>query len=113
MSEHPPVLAGPAKLLVAVFDAGDEWEGVPLHEAIVHALESLGIAGATVLQGLTGFGTHRAVHRKGLVLPPHDKPVLLLVVDSDERLRAAVPTLRAMITQGVVLLVDADVIHQQ
>jgi Uncharacterized ACR, COG1993 len=67
MTNGLPGIAGPAKLLLAVFDAQDEWHGEALHEAIVRVLEAHGIAGVTVLQGLTGFGAHRAVHQRGLI----------------------------------------------
>jgi PII-like signaling protein len=52
MAEQPPGIPTPTKLLLAVFDAHDEWQGEPLHEAIVRVLETHGIAGVTVLQGV-------------------------------------------------------------
>ena len=67
-------MATRSKLLLAIFDARDEWEGRPLQEALVRVLEAHGIAGATVLSGITGYGAHRGVHRKGLIGVPHDKP---------------------------------------
>jgi uncharacterized protein len=103
-------MEAPAKLLLAIFDAEDEWHGEPLHEALVRVLQAHDIAGATVLHGVTGYGANRATHRKGLVLPPHDRPAILLVVDSEARLRAVVPTLRSMIEQGIVTLTDAEAI---
>lgn len=103
-------IAPPAKPLLAIFDARDEWQGEPLHEVLVRVLESHGIAGATVLQGLTGYGAHRGVHRKGLIGLPHDKPTAILVVDNEATLRAVLPTIRPMIAQGMVLLTDAEVI---
>ena len=99
-----------AKLLLAIFDQRDEWHGEPLHEAVVRMLEAHGIAGVTVLQGLTGYGAHHAVHRKGLIDRPHDKPIAVVVIDGDATLRAILPTIRPMIAQGVVVLTDAEVI---
>src|SRR4029453_19512072 len=110
MAEQPPGIAPPAKLLVAIFDAHDEWQGEALHEAIVRVLQAEGIAGVTVLQGLTGFGAHRAVHRRGLIGRPHDKPTVILVIESEVKLRAVLPTIRPMIEQGIVVLSDAEVI---
>ena len=110
MAEQPPGIAAPAKLLLAVFDAHDEWQGEPLHEAIVRVLETHGIAGVTVLQGLTGFGAHRAVHRRGLIGLPHDKPTVMLIVENEAKLRAVLPTIRPMIAQGIVVLTEAEVI---
>ena len=96
--------------MVAVFDAHDEWQGEPLHEAIVRVLEAHGIAGATVLQGVTGFGAHHAVHRRGLIGLPHDKPAVILVVENEAKLRDVLPIIRPMIEQGIVMLTDAEVI---
>jgi uncharacterized protein len=76
----------------------------------VRVLEAHGIAGVTVLQGLTGFGAHRAIHQRGLIGLPHDKPTVILVVEKEARLRELLPTIRPMIEQGVVVLSDAEVI---
>jgi PII-like signaling protein len=99
----------PVKVLVMIFDACDEWEGGPLDEALVRVLESHGIAGATVLAGVMGYGTHRGVHRKGLIGEPHDKPVALLVIENEAKLRAALPILRPMVAEGIFVMFDAEV----
>ena len=108
--EPPPAIAAPAKLLLAIFDQRDEWSGEPLHEALMRVLEAHGIAGATVVHGLTGYGAHRGVHRRGLIGLPHDKPIAMFVIDSEAKLRAVLPALRPMIAQGIVILTDAEVI---
>jgi PII-like signaling protein len=110
LAEQPPGIATPTKLLLAVFDAHDEWQGEPLHEPSFASSKTHGIAGVTVLQGLTGFGAHRAVHRRGLIGLPHDKPTVMLVLENEAKLRAALPTIRPMIAQGIVVLSDAEVI---
>ena len=58
----------PMKLLLIYVDENDEWEQMPLYEAIVRRLRRLGIAGATVQVGIMGFGGHSLIHRKGLIL---------------------------------------------
>lgn len=108
--ERVPTIDAPAKLLLAIFDAGDEWQGQPLQEAVVRLLDERGIAGVTVMQGLTGYGAHRSIHRRGLIGLPHDRPTAIVVVESEEKLRAVLPTLRPMIAQGIVVLTDAEVI---
>ena len=82
----------------------------PLDEALVRVLEAHGIAGATVLPGRTGYGAHRRVHRKGLIGKPHDKPVTLLVIENESKLRAALPVLRPMVAEGIFVMFDAEVI---
>jgi PII-like signaling protein len=109
--ERVAAISPPARLLIAVFDARDEWEDAPLHEALIRVLETHGIAGATVLSGMMGYGAHRSVHRKGLMIgAPHDRPTVLLVVENETKLRQALPIIRSMIAEGVVLLTDAEVI---
>jgi len=103
-------IAPPVKLLIAIFDARDEWEGRPLEEVLIHRLEAEGIAGATLIHGLAGYGAHRGVHRRGLIGLPHDKPTLLLVADNEHRLRGLIPVVRPMIKEGILMLVDAEVI---
>ena len=98
------------KFLLAIFDEHDEWEGEPLREALVRVLEGHEIAGATVFTGVTGYGEHRGVHRKGLIGLPHDKPTALLVIESEAKLRGVLPAIRPMIAEGVVAMLDAEVI---
>jgi PII-like signaling protein len=104
----PP--APPVKALLAFFDATDEWEGSPLHEELVRQLERHGVAGATVLSGIMGYGIHRRIHRKGLFGVVDNKPLTLVAIDSEEKLRQALPSIRPMIREGIVVLLDAEVI---
>jgi PII-like signaling protein len=108
--QHGAPIISPAKLLLAIFDAQDEWEGEPLHEALVRVLEAQDTAGVTVFQGLTGYGAHRGVHRQGLIGLPHDKPTAMVVIDSEAKLRALLPAIRPMIAEGIVVLTDVEVI---
>jgi Uncharacterized ACR, COG1993 len=52
----------------------------------------------------------RGVHRKGLISLPHDKPTAVIVIDSEAKLRGVLPTIRPMITEGIVTLTDTEVI---
>jgi PII-like signaling protein len=98
------------KALVAVFDANDLWGETPLHEELVRQLERHGVAGATVLSGIMGYGVHRRIHRKGLFGVVDDKPVTLFAIDSEDKLRRVLPVIRPMIREGVVVLLDAEII---
>ena len=62
------------------------------------------------LSGVTGYGAHGGVHRKGLIGAPHDKPVALLVIENETKLRAALPILRPMVAEGVFVMFDAELI---
>ncbi len=105
-----PDPAPPVKALLAFFDATDEWEGSPLHEELVRQLERHGIAGATVLSGIMGYGIHRRIHRKGLFGVVDNKPVTLVAIDSEEKLRRALPSILPMIREGIAVLIDAELI---
>ncbi|MCC6264437.1 MAG: DUF190 domain-containing protein [Bryobacterales bacterium] len=99
-----------AKAMLVFFDATDEWDGAPLHEQLVRQLERHGIAGATVLTGIMGYGIHRRIHRKGLFGVVDNKPMTLIAIDSEEALRRILPSIRPMIREGVVVLLDAELI---
>jgi len=99
-----------AKMLVIFHDETDMFGEFPLYEAIVRRLQQLDISGATVQRGIMGFGVHGKVHRKGLFGISDDRPVTISVIDSDEKLRAVVPEMRRMVEEGVLVLLDAEVI---
>lgn len=108
MSEETP--AAESKALLAIFDANDQWENSPLHEAIVRHLERRGVAGATVFHGIMGYGVHRRIHRKGLFGVVDDKPVAVVAIDSESIIRAVASEIRQMIREGVVFLLDAEAV---
>ena len=100
----------PIKLLVIFVDETDIWDGVPLYEAIVRRLRQLNIAGATVHVGVMGYGSHMKVHHKGLFGVSDDRPVTISVVDSTEKLRQILPEIRSMVHEGLLILLDAELI---
>jgi len=88
----------------------DKWNGKPLYEAIVNGLRSNDIAGVTVYRGILGYGANRRIHKDAALSLSHDRPILLSVVDTEEKLKAFMPILDQMVQQGVVVLSDVDVI---
>lgn len=102
----------PAKLLLILLDETDTWgeNRVPLYEAIVEKLFQLGVAGATVHTGIMGFGANRRLHKKGLFGVTDDRPVTIVVIDSEARLRAALPAIQPMVSEGLLFLLDGEVI---
>ena len=73
-------------------------------------LRQLDIAGATVQTGIMGFGSHMKVHHKRLFGITDDRPVAISVVDNESKLRQVIPEIRGMIREGLVVLLDAEVI---
>ena len=102
----------PAKQLMILIGHADTWHERPLYEAIVDALEKHGVAGASVLTGIIGYGSHRHVHRKGLFGVSDDKPVAIVAIDTEAKLRAAVDVIRPMVREGLIALSDIEVILQ-
>ncbi len=103
-------LEGRAKMLRIFVGESDEWEGVPLHEAIVKRFRMLDLAGATVEQGLLGYGASGRVHRGGFLHFSTDLPVVITVVDTEEQVRRVLPVLDEMVAEGLVVLSDVDII---
>lgn len=100
----------PVKMLLVYVDETDTWGTTPLYEAIVRRLRQLGIAGATAQAGIMGFGSHKKVHHKRLFGVSDDRPVTIAAVDNEEKLRAAVPEIRSMVQEGLLMLMDVEVI---
>jgi len=88
----------------------DTWHGRPLYEAIVHLLRERGLAGATVLRGIEGFGAKQHLHTTRILSLSTDLPVLIEVVDEEDRLRAVLPELDAMVRDGLITLERVEVI---
>lgn len=101
---------GKAKIMRIYIGENDKWNGKPLYEAIVNGLRSNDIAGVTVYRGILGYGANRRIHKDAALSLSHDRPILLSVIDTEEKLKAFMPILDQMVLQGVVVLSDADVI---
>lgn len=88
----------------------DTWHGRPLYEAIVHLLRERGLAGATVLRGIEGFGAKQHLHTTRILRLSEDLPVLIEVVDQEDRVRAVLPELDAMVAEGLITLETVEII---
>jgi PII-like signaling protein len=99
-----------AKLMRIYIGENDKWNGKPLYEAIVGGLRAHDIAGVTVYRGILGYGANRRIHKDSALSLSHDRPILLAIVDKEEKLKAFMPTLDKMVQQGLVVLSDVDVI---
>jgi len=83
----------------------------PLYETIVLRAREAGLAGATVLRGVMGFGKHSMVHTAKILRLSEDLPMIVEVVDSLEKIEAFLPLLDELITDGLVTLEKVRVIH--
>jgi len=103
-------LEGSAKLLRIYIGEDDRWEDEPLHEAIVKKLRMMDIAGATVYRGLIGYGAQNRVHRSGILGLSKDLPIMLSVIDTEEKIRGVLPVLDEMVDEGLIALSDVEII---
>jgi PII-like signaling protein len=111
IADAPAVkLRSKAKMMRILIGENDKWNDKPLHQALVQALRANDMAGVTVYRGILGYGANRRIHKDSALNLSHDAPILLTVVDSEEKLRAFVPALDRMVKQGLIVLSDVDVI---
>ena len=103
-------LQGTGKLLRIFIGESDTWHGKPLYQAIVQAVRKAGLAGATVVRGIEGFGAESHLHTARILRLSEDLPVLIEIVDTDENIRAILPSLDEMIADGLVTLETVEVI---
>jgi len=101
---------GPALLARIYIGESDRWEGRPLYEAIVEKLRASGVAGATVLRGIEGYGRAARVHTAHILRLSEDLPILIEVVDREDRLRSVLPAIDAMVDGGLITLEHVEVI---
>lgn len=102
-------LDGRALLVRIYIGESDTWRGKPLYQAIVERMRELHIAGATVLRGIEGFGAHAHLHTTRLLRLSEDLPILIEIVDAEERLRAVLPELDEMVDDGLITLERVEV----
>jgi PII-like signaling protein len=108
-------LTGEGKLLRVFLGESDRYQGRALYEAIVHRAHELGLAGATVWRGIEGYGARSRIHTAKILRLSEDLPIIVEIVDSEEKIRAALPELDAMIeaagSGALITLERADIIR--
>lgn len=103
-------LEGPAVRLTIFVGEADQWHHRPLSSEIVHRAHVAGLAGATVMRGIEGYGASSLVHTARLVSLSSDLPVAVVIVDSAERIDAFVPVLDEIVAEGLVIRDEVHVV---
>lgn len=103
-------MEGKAKLMRIYIGESDQWQGKPLHEALVHAMRAHDLAGVTVYRGIMGYGAHRRVHKDRPLHLSYDDSIMLSVVDTEEKLQTFLPTVDQMVLEGLIVLSEVDII---
>ena len=104
-------LKGAARLMRIYMGESDRWQGEPLHEAIVQRLRLRDIAGATVYRGILGYGAKGHTHKGGRFPFSHDLPIMISVVDTEEKLSRAMDEIEPMMQDGLIVFSDVEVIR--
>lgn len=98
------------QLLRIFIGEADRWEGRPLYEAIVQEARKRGLAGATVFRGFEGFGAHSLVHTTRILRLSEDLPVVIEIVDTEEKIQGFLPRLDEMVKEGLATVEKATVL---
>ncbi len=104
-------LIGEQTLMRIFIGESDRFGHQPLYEALVELLRKEGFAGVTALRGICGFGANRVYHTQKLLDLSADMPVIIEVVDSQEKINALMPQIDTMMGGGMITLEKATVIR--
>jgi len=101
---------GEGKLLRIFIGEQDKWHGIPLYEAIVNVARNEHMAGATVLKGCMGFGCKSHMHTAKILRMSEDLPMVIEIVDKEEKITSLLPKLDEMVREGLVTLEKVNII---
>ncbi|MEV6486496.1 DUF190 domain-containing protein [Streptomyces sp. NPDC051576] len=104
-------LTGDALRATVFIGENDTWHHKPLYTEIVHRAHAAGLAGASVFRGIEGFGASSLIHTSRLLSLSEDLPVAIVIVDTEERVRAFLPQLDELVAEGLVILDECEVIR--
>jgi uncharacterized protein len=103
-------LEGTARRLTIFIGEEDRYDHKPLATEIVHRAQQAGLAGATVLRGIEGFGASSHVHTTRILSLSNDLPIVVVIVDDPERVQSFLPELDELVSEGLVILDDVQVV---
>ena len=104
-------LEGSAVRLTIFVGEDDHWHHRPVYSEIVHRAHSAGLAGASVLRGVEGYGATSRIHTTRLLSLSEDLPMVIVLVDTEEKIRAFLPQLDELVTEGLVIIDPVEVIR--
>ena len=103
-------LLGSATRLTILIKESDQWHHRPLYTEIVHRAHEAGLAGASVFRGIEGYGKDSRIHTSRILSLSEDLPVSVIIVDLDDRIRGFLPQLDELVTDGLVMIDDVEII---
>lgn len=103
-------MQGTGRLVRIFIGESDTYHHKPLYQAIVERARERGLAGATVIRGIEGFGARSHLHTARILRLSEDLPVVIELVDTEEKIKAFLPVVDEMIADGMVTLEPVEVI---
>jgi PII-like signaling protein len=103
-------IEGEGQLLRIYIGESDRWEGRPLYEAIVRAAREQGLAGATALRGIEGFGASSRIHTVKVLRLSEDLPIVIEIADQADRIASFMHTIDKMVSEGMVTLERVNIL---
>ena len=98
-------------LLVRVFFGEDaKYQGKPLYRYVVEFCREKGIAGATVFRGILGYGKSSVIHKAGIFSLSSDLPIVVEIVDCEEKIQEILPELSKLVKDGIITLEKVKII---
>lgn len=106
-------LRGEAKLVRIFIGESDHWNGRPLHEALVQKARQMGLAGATVIRGIEGYGARSVLHTTRILRLSQDLPIVIEIVDTPEKVDDFCETATEMVQKGLVTTQKVEILKYQ
>ena len=104
-------LQGPAARLTVFVKEDAQWHHHPVYTEIVHRAHAAGLAGASVFRGIEGYGRSQHIHTSRILSLAEDLPCSIVIVDTEEKIRAFLPQGDELVTDGLVMIDPVEVMR--
>ena len=103
-------MIGKGKILKIYVGESDKWEGEPLYQVLIKMFKKEGMAGATAITGVEGFGLNSRIKSSHIWQLSEDLPIIIEVVDKADKIDKIIPVVKEMVTEGLVTVEEVEII---